>query len=138
MSRRPGRKKFGYRDLFRIIDRRIEIRQDESNSYAYVICPWCEMPIRSFHIKDIELDHDDSIGFGEGRDTPDNCAFMHGPCHKEKSRRDKARMDKADRAGGRRGSQYARRKRKGSQIKSRGFDKRYRRKMDGTVERREN
>jgi S-methylmethionine-dependent homocysteine/selenocysteine methylase len=41
---------------------------------------------------------------------------------------------KADRQGGRSG-QYARRKKRGSQLKSRGFDKRYKKKLNGKVER---
>jgi len=58
-------------------------------------------------------------------------------CSKETARESKQRTAKADRQGGRTGQQ-ARRGRNGPQIKSPGFDKRFRKKMNGEVVRREN
>lgn len=53
---------------------------------------------------------------------------------KEKTRDDIKRIRKATRQAGQYGSQYARRKRNGPQIKSRGFDRSLRKKMNGTIE----
>jgi hypothetical protein len=52
---------------------------------------------------------------------------------KEKTRDDIKRIRKATRQAGEYGSQYARRKRNGPQLKSRGFDKSLRKKMNGEV-----
>ena len=81
----------------------------------------------------VEIDHGLPVALG-GPSTLANAFHLCKSCHLKKTRLDVKMIAKADRQGGRSG-QYARRKKKGSQIQSRGFDPRYRRKLNGTVER---
>lgn len=82
-----------------------------------------------------EYDHDLPVALG-GESTLENCRLLCSVHHAIKTAADVKAIAKADRASGRSG-QYARRQRAGgSRIKSRGFDATYRKKMDGTVERR--
>lgn len=53
------------------------------------------------------------------------------PCHRKKTRKDVAAIAKAKRLSGETGKN-----RRKAKIPSRGFDKRWRKRMDGTVERR--
>ncbi len=80
-----------------------------------------------------EVDHIVPQGLG-GKSSLCNAQLLCGTHHKQKTAQDVKVMAKADRQGVRSGQQ-ARRKRNGSQIQSRGFDKRYRKKMNGQVER---
>ena len=57
-------------------------------------------------------------------------------CHGRKTKADRARIAKADRQR-RKMEQGRGRARKGAPLQSRGFDKRYRKRMDGTVEARQ-
>lgn len=70
--------------------------------------------------------------FGGGTNDLSNRQLWCVPCTKQKDKEDDARHAKIRHLRGETGQQ-ARRKRNGSQIQSRGFDKRYRKKMNGEV-----
>lgn len=95
------------------------------------LCPKCFKP----YAGKVEFDHEIPLGAG-GKDH-DQVALVPlcKPCHALKTSADAKRIAKTRRQAGLTGQQ-ARRKRKGPTMKSRGFDKRYKKKMDGTVERR--
>jgi len=85
----------------------------------------------------IDWDHILPLALG-GIDEPSNLQPVHADgCHSEKTKLDIQRIRKADRQGGKKTGQWARRQRKGPQMKSRGFDKSLRKKMSGVVERRD-
>lgn len=86
--------------------------------------PNCDQPAH-------EVDHIVPQGLG-GKSSLCNAQLLCGTHHKQKTRQDVKVMAKADRMGARSG-QYARRKRNGSQIQSRGFDKRFKKKLNGEV-----
>ena len=90
---------------------------------------WCDTPARDF-------DHDIPQALG-GPDTVENIVHLCGECHHKKTKADVKVIAKADRQGARSGQQARRAKGKTAKIQSPGFNKRYRKKMDGTVERRE-
>lgn len=79
-------------------------------------------------------DHEIPLACG-GSNELKNRQLLCPPCHKVKTRKDKEDIARIARRKGATG-QYARRQRNGPQIKSRGFDKTLRKKMDGTVEKR--
>lgn len=78
-----------------------------------------------------EVDHIVPQGLG-GKSSLCNAQVLCGTHHKQKTAQDVKVMAKADRQGGRSG-QFARRKKNGSQIQSRGFDKTFKKKMSGRV-----
>lgn len=79
------------------------------------ICPLCDKPL----VGRIEFDHILPLALG-GLDEPSNLQPVHTDgCHKTKTADDVKRIRKADRMGGKRGSQYRRRKLHGPQLKSR-------------------
>lgn len=82
-----------------------------------------------------EADHIIPLALG-GTNEFFNWQLLCVPCHKAKTADDKARIAKAERQGGRKG-QYARRQKNGAQMASRGFQKTLRKKMNGTVERKD-
>ncbi len=87
-----------------------------------------------------EIDHIKAVALGGGNE-PENLRLLCRAHHVEKSAADVDVIAEADRKGGRSG-QYARRnkaKAAGTHkpIPSRGFDKTLRKRMDGTVERRQ-
>lgn len=84
----------------------------------------------------IEYDHRIPLALG-GSQEMDNWDALCTPCHKDKTKLDRWDIAKAERMGGGRGSQTARRERNGSRLQSRGFDRRFTKKMDGTVVPRE-
>ena len=79
----------------------------------------------------VDYDHTLPLALG-GPEKPDSALARH--CHKAKTRQDVRQIRKADRQGK---SHRGEKKRKGPPMKSRGFDKTHRRRMNGTVERRE-
>ena len=82
----------------------------------------------------IEFDHILPLALG-GADEPGNLQPLHPACHKEKTAQDLKRIAKADRMA--RVLEEGRgRKRRGPPLESKPFDKRFRRRLDGTVERR--
>lgn len=85
----------------------------------------CGRPIWPVHR--IEWEHTLAIGL-YGQSKPD--AAMLYPCHKVKTKDDRRRMAKADRQGK---AFRGEKKRKGRKLESRGFDTRYRKKMNGEV-----
>jgi hypothetical protein len=82
-----------------------------------------------------EVDHV-QCDWAEGDPTPDNGANLCKPCHAIKTRIDKKESAKAARRRGETG-QTKRRAQRGPTMQSRGFDTRYRKKLDGTVTRRD-
>jgi len=81
-----------------------------------------------------EIDHIKPQALGGTNDEENLQVLGRHCCHVAKSAEDARIIAQADRKSGRSG-QWARRKRRGgSMIPKRGFDKRFRRKMDGTVE----
>lgn len=83
-----------------------------------------------------EWDHSIPLALG-GKHEAANIYCLCPDCHLCKTRADVAIIAKSKRQGGEKG-QYARRKRNGSKLKSRGFDKSVKRKMNGDIERIEN
>jgi 5-methylcytosine-specific restriction endonuclease McrA len=85
-----------------------------------------------------EYDHVVALALG-GADEPENICAMHQQCHRGhdgKTSRDMRMIRKADRQ--RRKHEEGRgRKRKGKPIQSRGFDGRWRKKLNGEVVRRD-
>ena len=82
----------------------------------------------------VEWDHTRARGL-LGTECTSNFQALHVSCHKIKTRDDVKRIAKAKRLE--RFMQTGRhRNRKSRPIQSRGFDKRFRKRMDGTVERR--
>lgn len=82
-----------------------------------------------------DFDHVKPVAIG-GESTLENCALLCRDCNASKGIQEAKAAAKADRAGGRSG-QYARRARNGSKMQSRGFDKRFRKKLSGEVVRRD-
>ena len=80
-----------------------------------------------------EDDHIIPVALGGSNDVLNRQPLCSG-CHSIKTKDDIQRIAKAKRQGGETG-QYARRKKNGSKMQSRPFDKRYRKKMNGEVER---
>lgn len=70
---------------------------------------------------------------GRNLDALDNRRLYLEPCSRQKDKADAKDNARTRRLSGGRGSQYARRKAKGAQISGRGFDKRFRKKMNGEV-----
>lgn len=108
MTRRPDhlgkRKEFSAK-----VKRQARERADHTCQY-----PGCDEPAH-------EVDHILPQGLG-GESSLSNAQILCGACHKRKSALDSKIMAKADRQGVRSGQQ-ARRKRNGSQIQSRGFQR---------------
>jgi 5-methylcytosine-specific restriction endonuclease McrA len=80
-----------------------------------------------------EYDHVVALALG-GADEPDNICAMHQRCHRGhdgKTSQDIRMIRKADRQGKKHRGEH---KRRGRPLQSRGFDKRWRKKMDGSVE----
>ena len=95
--------------------------------------PGCTNVGRDFdHIKPVAIGGDNSL---------DNCQLLCRPCNAAKGVTEAQDAAKADRQGGRSG-QYARRTRAKAEgrykpISGRGFDQRWRKKLNGTVERKD-
>ena len=77
-----------------------------------------------------QFDHDSSLGLG-GADSPENLHALRTPCHAKKTRTEATIRAKADRQ---RKSWLGLKKRRGPKLQGRGWDKRLRRRFDGTVE----
>jgi 5-methylcytosine-specific restriction endonuclease McrA len=112
-------------------DQRMEILEE-----AGFCCWYCHQPIA---YDEMELDHALALGLG-GEDNPLNLVPACVPCHRGagtgKTADDRKRMAKADRQ--RRKHEEGRgRKRKGKPIKSAGFPKGLRKKLNGEVVRRD-
>lgn len=138
----PKRRRFTEKEVVSIVARQVaKFIYSDGHSAAVIICPICTRPIDDLEIPDIERDHIQPLGLG-GEDTPENSQLVHQECHASKTHEeDRPRMHKADRQGGGRGSQYAKRKRRGgSSIPSRPMDggkaSRFKKKMSGEVTRR--
>ena len=81
-------------------------------------------------------DHRVPVAFG-GESTLANGQALCQPCNAAKGKLEAKMALRADKMGGRIGQQARRAKGKTAKIPGRGFDKRYRKKMDGTVVRRD-
>lgn len=95
----------------------------------------CERCGESFDdvLNPVEINHKTPVALG-GDNALDNLeAIGRHCCHTTITSEQVKAITKADRQGGRIG-QYARRKKRGGQIKSKGFDKRFKRKFNGKVE----
>lgn len=79
-----------------------------------------------------ELDHIVPLGLGGDNDL-DNLCWRHRACHTYKTRADIAAIAKAERIRRKRDGSW---KKKGPKLQSRGFDSRFRKRLDGKVERR--
>ncbi len=77
-----------------------------------------------------QFDHITALALG-GADRPDNLRAVRVPCHKRISALDISMIRKADRQ---RKAYLGTKKQRGPKMQSRGFDKRLRRRMDGTIE----
>lgn len=96
-------------------------------------CALCNGPLGD--VFGIEFDHEIALACG-GSDEDENIRALCRKCHAEKTAEDAKPIAKIRRLRGEKGQQ-ARRAKHGSKLRSRGFDKTYRKRMDGTVERRE-
>ena len=93
--------------------------------------PQCNRPITLEDVGSVERDHTTPRAL-DGPDTPENCTYMHGSCHKQKTdgekhtvvNGDKHKIAKAERIAG------GGRKRRGPKMKSRGFSKKFRSKYN--------
>jgi len=83
----------------------------------------------------VEYDHERPLSMG-GEDTLDNLRAVTAEAHLAKTCGDLARLAKAKRCE-RFMAEGRHRKRRGRPLQSRGFDKSLRKRMDGTVERRD-
>lgn len=90
----------------------------------------CGCGVKFTRAEGYQFDHGASIGLG-GPDSPDNLRVLRTPCHAKKTRREAAMRAKADRQ---RKTWLGLKKRRGRKMQGRGFDTRWRRKFDGTVE----
>ena len=85
-----------------------------------------------------DLDHIIPLGMG-GKDDMQNAQYLRRPCHSVKTFTkidgDISRMAKARRIMGQ-GALLKPKTTKGRRLQSRGFDKRFKKKLDGSVERR--
>lgn len=119
MTRRPdhipGRKPFP-----------VQVRQDvRRRSGGICEKDGCDNPAEEF-------DHGLPVALG-GKSNLANCFHLCADCHRKKSALDVKMIAKSDRQGGRSG-QWARRMKRGfGLIQGRGFDTRFKRKMDGKV-----
>ena len=108
---------------------------------AIIPCGRCRIAIIREDLAEVERDHFLPLALGGG-DTPQNCSYLHGACHKEKTNGRPATTygsDKGNIAKARRLSKGGR-KRRGAAIPSRAFanskDGPFKTKMSGTTERR--
>jgi len=87
----------------------------------------------------VDLDHTIPVALG-GKNMTDNIKLLCRDCHYAKSKLDVKMIAKADRQGARSGQQKRRKEKtvkRGPRIESRGFDRRYKKKMNGEVIRRD-
>lgn len=94
----------------------------------------CRMTGESLLAGRTEFDHIIPVELGGSNDA-DNLQALTAAAHRRKTDADIARIAKANRQGLRKGQQ-ARRAKNGPQLKSRGFDRTYSKKFDGTVVKR--
>lgn len=103
--------------------RRRRILERQNGVCAY---PDCEVS------EGLEIDHVIALALG-GKDSDENLEGLCRHHHAQKTRRDVKMISKAKRIE----KKQDRENRKPSQLQSRGFDKRWRKKMNGQVVRRE-
>lgn len=101
---------------------------------ATIPCALCKEPISLADVAEAERDHFLPVALG-GTDDLANQGYVHGPCHKAKSRTDLQQTRKADRQKRKHKTGRSSGKKQFKVIKSRGFDTRYRKKLNGDVER---
>lgn len=95
------------------------------------LCAGCSEPVS---LGECQWDHVRPL-WGNGTNDLQNWQGLCVPCHREKTRAEATSRAKADRCRNFMETGKGR-KRKGRQIQSRGFDPRWRKKLDGTVEAR--
>jgi 5-methylcytosine-specific restriction endonuclease McrA len=110
------------------------IRERSGGTCEVHLVPRCMYPALPETCKrqGAEVDHI-TPAYVDGPPTVENGAFLCGLCNKLKTVTDNKEAKKSNRLQGR--TQADRRAQRGPQIKSRGFSKEYRKRMDGTVER---
>lgn len=96
----------------------------------------CQQCGITLHGDDMHYDHVLPVALG-GTNDVENIQLLCFSCHAEKTAQDVARIAKADRQAARSGQKARRKKRGTGQIRSAGFSKTHRKKMDGTVVKRE-
>ena len=104
-------------------------RLDTFKAYGAIVCCQADGCDNAMYISEAELDHHVALIDG-GKHELDNWRPVCSSCHRKKSAREHKANCKAKRlaAGGR--------ERRGKPIQSRGFETKYRKKMNGTVEKR--
>lgn len=105
------------------------------------ICWMCEKPVPMTGRGEVVYDHRIPLEAG-GTDDDENIYPLHySPCDKIKTAQDKKTIAKAKRQAGETGQQARRKQapltRKPSRLQSRGFDGRFKKKMNGEVVRRD-
>lgn len=98
---------------------------------THALCPECREPYSG----SVEFDHVVPLALC-GADDEGNLVPLCAPCHARKTSGDIGRIAKAKRQGGERGQQARRKAGMTKAIPSRGFDGRYRKKLNGEVEKR--
>lgn len=94
----------------------------------------CRMTGERLIERGCEFDHVKAVEFG-GTNDVENIQALTPAAHRRKTASDMAMITKANRQGLRKGQQ-ARRAKNGPQLKSRGFDRTYSKKFDGSVVKR--
>ncbi len=85
----------------------------------------------------VEYDHLKPLALG-GKNEVENFYALCPDCHSIKTKADVEAIARAKRRSGEKGQRARREKRGGSSIQSRGFDKRFKKKMNGEVVENEN
>ena len=83
-----------------------------------------------------EYDHSQPLALG-GKNEVDNFYALCPECHSHKTKADQEAIARANRRSGKTGQDKRRKERDRPLIQSRGFDKRYKKKMNGEVVERE-
>jgi 5-methylcytosine-specific restriction endonuclease McrA len=111
--------------------KRLTLTQKVELLGTHALCPECREPYSG----SVEFDHVVPLALC-GADDEGNLVPLCAPCHASKTSGDIARIAKAKRQGGEKGQQARRKAGKTRTIPSRGFDARYRKRLNGEVEKR--
>ncbi len=110
--------------------RRFHRRVYLSILHSQRLCCGCGCGVKLTRVEGYQFDHVTALALG-GADSPENLRAVRVPCHKEISAVDIRMIYKANRQHK---AWLGIKKRRFRKIESHGFDKRWRKRIDGTVE----